>query len=53
MAKRLRKNGQDLGLVGDIQAVNTEMVRVLLDNGIIPVVASIALRSDEECASTT
>jgi acetylglutamate kinase len=49
MAKRLRKNGQDLGLVGDIQAVNTEMVRVLLDNGIIPVVASIALRSDEEC----
>ncbi len=48
MAKRLRKNGQDLGLVGDIQAVNTEMVRVLLDNGIIPVVASIALRSDEE-----
>ncbi len=48
MAKRMRKNGQDLGLVGDIQSVNTEMIKSLLDNGIIPVVASIALRSDEE-----
>ena len=48
MANRLRKNGQDLGLVGDIQFVNTELLRTLLDNGIIPVVASIALRNDEE-----
>jgi acetylglutamate kinase len=48
IGKRLRKNGQDLGLVGDIQTVNTEMIRTLLDNGIIPVVASIALRGDEE-----
>ncbi len=48
MAKRLRKNGQDLGLVGEIQTVNTEMIKSLLDNGIIPVVASIALKSDEE-----
>lgn len=48
MANRLRKNGQDLGLVGDIQSVNTELLRTLLDNGIIPVVASIALRKDEE-----
>jgi acetylglutamate kinase len=48
MAKRLRKNDQDLGLVGDIQSVNTDMIKTLLDNGIMPVVASIALRSDEE-----
>jgi len=48
IGKRLRKNGQDLGLVGEIQTVNTEMIRTLLDNGIIPVVASIALRGDEE-----
>jgi len=48
IGKRLRKNGQDLGLVGEIQSVNTEMIRTLLDNGIIPVVASIALRGDEE-----
>jgi acetylglutamate kinase len=48
IGKRLRKNGQDLGLVGDIQTVNTEMIRTLLDNGIIPVVASLALRGDEE-----
>lgn len=48
MAKRLRKNDQDLGLVGDIQSVNTDMITTLLDNGIMPVVASIALRSDEE-----
>jgi acetylglutamate kinase len=47
IGRRLRKNGQDLGLVGDIQTVNTEMIRTLLDNGIIPVVASIALRGDE------
>jgi len=48
IGKRLRKNGQDLGLVGDIQTVNTEMIRTLLDNGILPVVASLALRGDEE-----
>lgn len=48
MANRYRKNGQDLGLVGDIQAVNTDLLRTLLDNGVIPVVASIALRNDEE-----
>ena len=47
MAKRMRKNGQDLGLVGDIQEVKTDAIRVLLDNGIIPVIASIALRADE------
>jgi len=48
MAKRLRKNDQDLGLVGDIQSVNTDIIKTLLDNGIMPVVASIALRSDQE-----
>ncbi|HOI99355.1 MAG TPA: acetylglutamate kinase [Rectinema sp.] len=47
MAKRMRKNGQDLGLVGDIQEVKTDAIRVLLDNGIMPVIASIALRADE------
>ena len=47
MAKRMRKNGQDLGLVGDIQEVKTEAIRMLLDNGIIPVVASLALKADE------
>ena len=47
MAKRMRKNWQDLGLVGDIQEVKTDAIRVLLDNGIIPVIASIALRADE------
>jgi len=47
MAKRMRKNGQDLGLVGDIQEVKTDAIRVLLDNGFIPVIASIALRADE------
>ncbi|MEN6500412.1 MAG: acetylglutamate kinase [Rectinema sp.] len=48
LGKRLRKNGQDLGLVGDIETINIEVIRTLLDNGIIPVVASIALRGDEE-----
>ncbi|MCX8013343.1 MAG: acetylglutamate kinase [Rectinema sp.] len=48
MARRIRRNGQDLGLVGEVQNVNTDVIRSLLDAGIIPVVASIAMRADEE-----
>jgi acetylglutamate kinase len=48
MARRMRRNGQDLGLVGDMQSVSTSVITSLLDAGIIPVVASIAMRADEE-----
>lgn len=48
MARRMRRNGQDLGLVGEIQSVSTGVIMSLLDAGVIPVVASIAMRADEE-----
>lgn len=47
-ANRYRRNGQDLGLVGEVQAVEPAIVQALVEAGIIPVVASIALRHDDE-----
>lgn len=47
-ATRYRRNGQDLGLVGEVQTVDPALVQALVDAGIIPVVASIALRHDDE-----
>ncbi|MDR3335222.1 MAG: acetylglutamate kinase [Treponema sp.] len=42
-AERLHTAGEDLGLVGEIKAVDTSMLKVLLDSGVIPVVSSVAL----------
>ncbi|MDH7484214.1 MAG: acetylglutamate kinase [Spirochaetales bacterium] len=47
-ANRYRRNGQDLGLVGEVQTVEPALVQTLVEAGIIPVVASIALRHDDE-----
>ncbi len=41
-ARRLIKDGNDLGLVGDITAVNVEVIQKLLDARLIPVVATVA-----------
>ncbi|MDR2517567.1 MAG: acetylglutamate kinase [Spirochaetaceae bacterium] len=44
-AKRFRAEGSpggDLGLVGEIEAVNTEILLPLLDAGVIPVISSVA-----------
>ncbi len=53
MGKRLRRNGQDLGLVGDIQTVNSEVIRTLLDNGIIPWSRALRSRETKKADSTT
>ena len=47
-ATKLQKNGKDLGMVGDISAVDPSVVRMALDAGFIPVVSTIALRQDDE-----
>ena len=36
----------DIGLVGDVVAVNTELVNTLLDDGLIPVVSTVARDRD-------
>lgn len=47
-ATRLQKNGKDLGMVGQIFAVDPSIIRHALDAGFIPVVSTIALRQDDE-----
>ena len=41
-ARRLRKGGEDLGLVGEIETVDTSLLNSVLDTGVIPVVSSVA-----------
>ncbi|GMO13725.1 MAG: hypothetical protein Ta2A_24460 [Treponemataceae bacterium] len=41
-AKKIEKNGVDLGLVGDITEVDTEILDTLLDAGVIPVISTVA-----------
>lgn len=36
-------NGQDIGLVGDVKAVNTDLINTLIDNNFVPVIAPIGL----------
>lgn len=45
-AKKLEKEGVDLGFVGDIAKVNTRLIKSLIDNDFIPIIAPIG--SDEE-----
>lgn len=44
--KKLEKEGVDLGYVGDIVKVNTRLIKSLIDNDFIPVIAPIG--SDDE-----
>ncbi len=41
--RALGENGEDLGFVGEIAAVNTRLIRTLLTAGYLPVVAPLAL----------
>jgi acetylglutamate kinase len=41
--KRLRPEGEDLGLVGEIETVDASVLEAALDRGYIPVVSSVAL----------
>jgi len=49
---RRRKGGEDLGLVGDIEAVDATILNYVLDDGVIPVVSSVAygIGEDEGCS---
>lgn len=39
-------NGQDIGFVGDIKSVNTELIDTLIANDFIPIIAPIGLDDD-------
>ncbi|MDR2483466.1 MAG: acetylglutamate kinase [Treponema sp.] len=47
-ARRLRPGGEDLGLVGDIERVDTAVLEGALASGAIPVISSVALGIGEE-----
>jgi acetylglutamate kinase len=47
-ARRLRPGGEDLGLVGDIEAVDTSVLDAVLESGAIPVISSVALGLGED-----
>ncbi len=45
-AKKIDKDGVDLGLVGDVTAVNPGILEALLAHGYIPVVSTVAIGED-------
>lgn len=48
MLKAVKKKpgGKDIGYVGDIQSVNTDIIDTLLDNDFIPVIATVGMDDD-------
>jgi acetylglutamate kinase len=49
LLKARRRSGEaDLGLVGEIVSVDTRVLRLALDAGLIPVVATVAMGGDED-----
>ena len=42
-ARKLAPNGKDLGLVGEITSVNTPFLTLLLQNGMMPVIAPVGM----------
>lgn len=40
--------GKDIGYVGDVKAVNTELIETILDNGFVPVICPIGMDDDFE-----
>jgi len=47
-ARRLRTGGEDLGLVGEVEAVDTRLLSSMLGEGVIPVVSSVAYGKGED-----
>jgi len=47
-ARRLRTGGEDLGLVGEVETVDTRLLESLLNEGLVPVVSSVAYGIGEE-----
>jgi acetylglutamate kinase len=51
-ARRLRIDGEDLGLVGEIETVDTRILDDILSSGAIPVVSTVALGLGEDAGSS-
>ena len=47
-AHRLRTGGEDLGLVGEVETVDTRLLDSVLDDGVIPVISSVAYGTGED-----
>jgi len=47
-ARRLRTGGEDLGLVGEVETVDTRLLNSVLDEGVIPVISSVAYGIGED-----
>ena len=47
--KHVNSDNVDLGFVGDITSVNTDILKTVIDSDYIPVVGSIALGEDNDC----
>jgi acetylglutamate kinase len=47
-ARRLKAGGEELGLVGEIESVETGLLNTLLNSGVIPVISSVALGLGED-----
>ncbi|MDR2070261.1 MAG: acetylglutamate kinase [Treponema sp.] len=47
-ARRFRPDGEDLGLVGEIEFVDADFLNTLLDSAVIPVISSVALGTGED-----
>jgi acetylglutamate kinase len=47
----VHESGRDLGYVGEVTAVNTEFLRMLLDKGYVPVISPIGLSADGKSLS--
>lgn len=46
MCNKKTVNGKDIGFVGDVREVNTSLIKTLLDDDFIPVIAPIGLDDD-------
>ncbi|MBO7485717.1 MAG: acetylglutamate kinase [Spirochaetaceae bacterium] len=49
-AKKIDKNGEDLGFVGEVTEVHPEIVTSLLNQGFIPVISTVALGEQGDTA---
>jgi len=47
-ARRLRSGGEDLGLVGEVEVVDARLLKSMLEEGVIPVVSSVAYGKGED-----
>ncbi|MDR3275725.1 MAG: acetylglutamate kinase [Treponema sp.] len=51
-AHRLKAGGEDLGLVGEIEAVDAALLNTILDAGAIPVISSVALGTGDDAGKS-